>query len=58
MIVTLNDPTPFAGKRMGDIVFYRFYDILCARRYVVPRDPGKRVPIHVTASGQALLARL
>lgn len=39
MIVTLNDPTPFAGKRMGDIVFYRFYDILCARRYVVPRDP-------------------
>ncbi|MGV7931174.1 MAG: hypothetical protein AB2L13_20105 [Spirochaetota bacterium] len=39
MIVTLNDPTPFAGKRMGDIVFYQFYDILCARRYVVPRDP-------------------
>jgi len=39
MIVTLNDPTPFAGKRMCDIVFYRFYDILCARRYVVPRDP-------------------
>ncbi|MCU0845746.1 MAG: hypothetical protein MUC76_12565 [Spirochaetes bacterium] len=39
MIVTLNDPTPFAGKRMGGIVFYRFYDILCARRYVVPRDP-------------------
>ena len=39
MIVTLNDPTPFAAKRMGDIVFYRFYDILCARRYVVPRDP-------------------